>query len=388
MITRQQELAQLCRELRAAGRFAFDTEFIRDDTYEAALCLVQVAAGPQVLLIDPTADLDLAPFWELVCDPALLTIVHAGKEDFELCLRATGQPPRNVFDVQIAAGFVEPGYPLSLARLASLLLKRRLAKAQTRTDWLRRPLTPDQVRYAVEDVQFLPLMQETLAARLESLGRSAWAAEEFRRFEDPEFYRPPVRDRLVRLRGASRLDGLGLLVLERLVEWRDRWARQRNRPPRALMRDDVLVEIAARRCSKASDLEVLRGFNQARNRRLVEELLDVIRQAAATPRDRWPQPIEIREDPPMYKAALDVLSAYLRAVCHAASLSNDLVGSSQRLRELLDYALGLADQRPTLLTGWREQFIGRELLELLRGRRALRLIGAPENLHLEITRVP
>lgn len=386
MIADQKALERFCRRLRQAGRFAFDTEFIRDDTYHAALCLVQVALGDEVVLIDPTADLDVAPFWALVTDPAVQTIVHAGKEDFEVCLRMTGQPPRNVFDVQVAAGFVGCGYPLSLVRLVQIVLKKRIIKGQTLTDWLRRPLTPEQVQYAIEDVRHLTEIHAALAQQLAERGRETWAAEELRRFEDPITYRPPTQDRLLRLKGARRLDGRSLAVLERLADWRDAWAQKRNRPARALMRDDVLVEIARRRISKASDLEVLRGFSQHRNRRVIEELLAVIAEAAATPPHLWPQPAEQREDSPMFKAALDVLSAYLRAVCHEEGVSNDLVGGVSRLRELLDFATGEREERPVLLTGWRETFIGRRLLELLEGRCALRLTGLPKEIHLEVTR--
>jgi len=137
LVTKQERLESLCRRWRRAGRFAFDTEFIRDDTDTATLCLVQVTLDSDVVLIDPTGKLEVAPFWELVTDKAVQTIVHAGKEDFEVCLRATGQPPRNVFDVQIAAGFVGLGYPLSLARRVNQALHQRIAKGQTLTDWLR-----------------------------------------------------------------------------------------------------------------------------------------------------------------------------------------------------------------------------------------------------------
>ena len=127
-VTDQVRLETLCRRWRLAGRFAFDTEFIRDDTYDANLCLIQVSLNGEVVLLDPTAELDLGPFWKLVTDKTVQTIVHAGKEDFEVCLRATGKPPRNIFDVQIAAGFVGFGYPLSLSRLVSVALHRRITK--------------------------------------------------------------------------------------------------------------------------------------------------------------------------------------------------------------------------------------------------------------------
>jgi len=384
IVADQKTLEACCRQWRAAGYFAFDTEFIRDETYEAILGVIQVATGGEVVLVDPTARIDVGVFWELVTDEAVTCVVHAGKEDFEVCLHATGKPPRNVFDVQIAAGLAGYGYPLSLVRLVDQVLGKRITKGQTLTDWLRRPLTDQQIRYAVEDVVHLPAVYEKLSAKLQESGRSGWASEEFERYEDPTIYKPPVEERLFKLKGTKRLDGLGLAVLERLIEWREQWAQRRNRPMRALMRDDVLVEIAHRRPRRTTDLEVLRGFPQSRNRKVLRELLDLIEQAGAIPPEQRPQPYRPRQDTPMMKATLDVLSAVARAICHEEQLSHDLLGGTNRLRELLDYELGRLGERPPLLCGWREHFIGRRLVDLLEGRSELHLSGWPDNPRLDV----
>jgi len=383
-VTDQPRLDEFCRECRACGRFVFDTEFIRDDTYDAILCLLQVATAGGIRIIDPTEGLDLRPFWELVCDPKITTIVHAGKEDFEVCLRQSGSPPRNVFDVQIAAGFAGHGYPLSLSRLVSAILHRRIAKGQTLTDWARRPLTDDQLRYAVEDVAYLWEIHDRLSDALRKSNRCEWATEEFRRFEDPEFYKPPPQDRLFKLKGARRLDGRGLAVLEKLIAWRDRWAEQRNRPVRALIRDDVLVDIAKRRPTKPAQLEVLRGFPQARNPKIVREVLDTIQTGLAVPNEDRPTPHQPREDTPMTKATLDVLSAYARAVCHEENVDHDLVGSTRRLRELMDFLSKRQAEQPQLLSGWRETFIGKRLVDLLEGKTELHLSGWPAEPRLNV----
>jgi len=384
IVTEQAALEAHCRAWRAAGGFAFDTEFIRDETYEAALCLVQVAVGDHVALLDPTTGLDLHPFWDLVSDERVATIVHSGKEDFEVCLRATGRPPRNVFDVQIAGGFLGYGYPLSLVRLVADVLGHHISKAQTLTDWSRRPLADAQLRYAVEDVAHLPALHAKLSAELARAGRTEWAAEEFRRLEDPELYQPPARDRLYRLKGTKRLDRLGLAILERLIEWRDRWAAERNRPLRALIRDDVLVEIARRRPKRAADLEILRGFPQARNPKIVRELLAEIERVRNTPAEQWPQSQPDHDELPLTKVMLDILSGVTRAICHEQKLSHELVGTAQRLRELLEYRAGRSSEPPALLCGWRAEFIGRHLVALLDGRSELHVSGWPGNPRLEV----
>ncbi len=383
-VTEQRRLNALCRRWRQAGRCAFDTEFIRDDTFEATLCLVQATTDGEIALIDPTAGLDLAPFWSLVTDPDVLTIVHAGKEDFEVCLTHTGKPPRNVFDVQIAAGFVGLGYPLSLARLVHAALGRRIAKGQTLTDWLRRPLTDEQLHYAAEDVAHLPELHRVLSGRLRDNGRAAWAAEEFAAYEQPTLYRKPIEQRLYKVKGSKRLDGLGLLVLERLIEWREQWARARNRPIRSMMRDDVLLSIAKRRPTQPRELEILRGFPHTRKSRVTQQVLEVVREALRIPPEQWPKPHEVREAGPMQKATLSILAGFVRAVCHEEQLAHDLVGSTQRLTELLDYLQGRSPAPPALLRGWREAFIGRRLVALLEGRAALRLVGWPDRLRLDV----
>lgn len=388
IVTDRKTLEGYCRAWREAGCFAFDTEFIRDETYDAALCLIQVSTDGAAVLVDPTADLDTGVFWELVTDEKVVTVVHAGKEDFEVCLRMTGKLPRKVFDVQIAAGLVGHGYPLSLLRLVEHMLHHRITKAQTLTDWLRRPLTPEQLHYAVEDVIHLPKIYRRLREEIEQAGRTAWAEEEFKCFEDAEFYKAPAEDRALKLRGSARLDGLGLLVLERLVQWRDQWAQSRNRPIRALMRDDVLVEIARRRPQAARDLEVMRGFPQARNKKVVQELIDTIAAVAKTPESQWPKPITRREDDPITKVLLDLLAAVTQSICHEEHVSWQLVGCPGRLRDLLDYRAGRLAERPALLCGWREEFIGRRLIELLEGRSKIHLSGWPKNPRLNVMSQP
>lgn len=381
----QPELEAVCEQWRDQGWIAFDTEFIRDDTYDALLCLVQVADGRRVTLVDPLEDgLDLAPFWSLVHDPKIRTIVHAGKEDFDVCYRKTGRTPRNVLDVQIAAGFLGGPYPLSLSRLVQAVLHRRIAKAQTLTDWSRRPLTDDQFRYAVEDVLYLPRVRDKLQKQLETRGRLAWADEECRQYEESAHYQPAIEDRVFKIKGSKRLDARGLAALGLLVKWRDRWAAEKNRPTRALVRDDILVEIARVRPTAASELEVLRGFPQAKNPRVVAEVIRLITEANALPANELPQPHVPRDDSPMFKAAMDLVSACIRAHCHDEDVSHELVATSARVRELMDFLTDKSLPEPVLLRGWRREFIGARLVDLLEGRSELHLTGWPDEVHLRV----
>jgi ribonuclease D len=384
IISTQSELDAACAAWRQAGTFAFDTEFIRDETFDAILCLIQVADADGVTLVDTMQPMDLAGFWSLVSDPALEKVVHAGKEDFELCLRATGETPHNVFDVQIACGFVGLGYPLSLARVVSGLLNKTLHKGQTMTDWARRPLTPEQLEYAVEDVRHLLAAHAKLRGRLEKYKRLEWAREEFVRFEDREHYRPPIEDRLSRVSGSGKLDALGLAILQRLMEWREKWAMEKNRPVRALVRDDILVEIARRKPTRAGDIEVLRGFPGARSPTIVRIILDLVAEARKSPPASWPEPERHRELSAVERAVQDMMVALTRWYCYENDVAYELTATTPRLRELLDHLSGEAQETPQLLTGWRAEFIGRRIEGVLRGRSEIHIGSWPKTPRIDV----
>jgi ribonuclease D len=182
LITTDEALDELLTHVRASGVMAFDTEFVSEDTFEPVLCLVQVATRERLANIDPLAFRDLSQFWDVVLDPAVQVVMHAAGEDLRICRLRTGRVPARVFDVQIAAGLVGFGYPLSLSNLAHQTVGATLFGGETRTDWRRRPLSPGQLRYAVDDVRYLLPMADLIAEQLRAMSRDAWAEEEFRDF--------------------------------------------------------------------------------------------------------------------------------------------------------------------------------------------------------------
>src|SRR5260370_17387081 len=181
IVTRLDDLAACCDYLAACRQFGFDTEFVGEDTYHPRLCLIQVATAGQLILIDPLTAGPLDGFWKLLVDPAIQVVVHAGREEVRLCHLWTGNTPGNLFDLQIAAGLTGLAYPLGHGMLVSQLLGVQLAKAETLTEWRDRPLTPQQIRYAFDDVRYLLPAWQRLAGRLEELNRTEWAREEFAR---------------------------------------------------------------------------------------------------------------------------------------------------------------------------------------------------------------
>src|SRR3954462_8906644 len=179
LLTEPSELEALVPERRREGRFAFDTEFVSEETFEPVLCLIQVATRDRLAVIDPLAIRDLSPFWDVVIDPAIEVVMHAASEDLRICRFKTGTVPRRVFDVQIAAGLVGFGYPLSLVNLIGQALRITVSGGETRTDWRRRPLTAAQLRYALDDVRYLLDLADLLSVQLAEWGRTSWAESEF-----------------------------------------------------------------------------------------------------------------------------------------------------------------------------------------------------------------
>jgi ribonuclease D len=375
LITTPDALDELIGHLRDARRFAFDTEFVSEETFEPVLCLVQVATMERMALIDPLAFKNVQPFWDAVNDPNIEVVMHASGEDMRICQIQSGRLPSRIVDVQIASGLVGYGYPISLGNLVRQELGISLPGGETRTDWRRRPLSPAQLRYALDDVAHLLTLADKLGNRLKQWGRLEWGEGEYRErlrdimaLDDGERWR--------KLPGLHHLSRRGLEVARRLAEWRKADAQKTNQPLRRLMRDDLLVAIAKRQPSSRRDLEALREFNRPHLLAKAHEILNVVATAAAVPADQLPEHRERGEEGPGLSMVVSLLAATLNQSCAQAKIATSLVGTNADLKQLVSwYADGCPEQqRPELVRGWREELCGKTLLDVLSGRRALRVV--------------
>ena len=375
LIATPAQLQELVRHIREVGQFGFDTEFVSEDTFEPVLCLVQVATRDRLAVIDPQSVHDLSPFWDLVLDPTLEVVMHAAGEDMRICLLRTGSLPHRLFDVQIAAGLVGYSYPLSLVNLVGQVLKISLPGSETRTDWRRRPLTSAQLRYALDDVRHLLELADHLKSELAELGRTAWAEEEFADFLDAIVNRAD-EDRWRRLPGLHQFNRRGLEMVRQLAEWRENEARRQNRPMRQVMRDDLLVAIARRQPASRRDLEALRDFNRPGLLQKSQAILGVLEQARAVPAESLPEPSFRPDDSPGASTVANLLAAALAQLCARQKVSASLAANVSDLKHLIRWYLeGRSDRdRPTLLQGWRDEFCGELLLEVLEGKRTFRVV--------------
>lgn len=368
-------LQELVEHIKAEGRFGFDTEFVSEDTFEPVLCLIQVATSSRLAAVDPQAVGDLGAFWALVHDPAIDVVMHAAGEDMRICLMRTGALPRRIFDVQIAAGLVGYSYPLSLVNLVGQALRVSLAGSETRTDWRRRPLTPAQVRYALDDVRYLLELEDRLGAELARLGRTDWAEAEFAAFLTSIGDRADEQ-RWRRLPGLHQLNRRGLEAARKLSEWRESEARRQNRPMRQVMRDDLLVAIAKRQPTSRRDLEALRDFNRPNLISRSNDVLAAIEAARATPDDDLPQLAPRHDDAPGAATVANLLAAALAQCCLENRVAGSMVAHTADLKHLIRWRQeGRPESnRPALIEGWRGDLCGNLLLDVLDGRRALRVV--------------
>ncbi len=370
------QLVEFCEQVADAKFLGFDTEFVSEDTYRPQLCLIQVAADDRLAIIDPLQVRDVNPFWELLAKSGHETIVHAGREEFRFCLEAIGRRPTNWFDVQIAAGFVGLEYPAAYSTLIAKLVGKNLPKGETRTDWRRRPLTDKQLEYALQDVIYLKPIRDKLALRLDELKRRTWLADELEswlnQIEDAE-----NTEQWRRVAGSAGLSSRKLAIVRELWRWRNAEALSRNYPPKRILRDDLMVEIARRQTADVQRIHTLRGMEHRHLQRHLSIIAECVQRAMELPDSECPGPERRGESAqPALTLLGQFLSTALGCICRTAELAPGLVGTVQDVRDLVAYRLGLIkaqESPPRLAQGWRAEVVGREIERLLAGNLVLRV---------------
>jgi len=379
-------LHTLMGDARAAGRIALDTEFMGEGRYRTLLCLIQLAvsdgsenpahpnpAHPErIELVDPLAeDLDGSPLAAVLADPQVQVVVHAGRQDIALLRRRLNTEVCNVLDTQVAAGFAGMGAQSSYDSLLTEILGLRVAKTASFTRWDARPLSPEQLAYAREDVAHLLELAGELERRLAALGRLEWAREECRSLERASDERDPesVFARLPRIRGLS---ASSQTIARELVAWRERTAAAADRPAQRILSDAALVELAKRKPVSTRELEQIRGVNAGSPRRRTSGLLEAVRRG----RERPTEPLSPDRRPPSPEPGdaplIALAEALVRSRAREADLAYELLAVRADLQAIV--AAGRVDGEEAdvrTLRGWRRELVGAELLELLDGRISL-----------------
>ncbi len=377
-IISDQQLRDFCEIIRPAPIVAYDTEFVSEDSYQPELCLIQLAAGGRLAIVDPLEIEDLSPLWELLVSPGRETLVHAGREEFRFIYKATGQRPAEWFDVQIAAGLIGLEYPASYGTLSSKLLGRTLSKDETRTDWRRRPLSARQLEYALQDVADLEQIRAALHRRLGELGRVDWLKAELADWQS-DLVEYETGERWQRTAGIAGLSLRSLAIVRELWLWRDEEAERRDVPTRRVLRDDLLVELAKRQTADPKRIRAVRGMERGDLQRYMPKIAQCVEKAMALKDNELPR-LPKKSSRPQLNLLGQFLSTALGSICRSAEVAPSLAGTAQDVRDLIAYRLKLGGfapgEVPLLARGWRAEVVGQVIDHLLAGDVSIR-IGDP-----------
>jgi ribonuclease D len=356
-VTTPPALAELCARLGAEARIGLDTEFLRERTYHAQLCLVQLSSPGDAACVDPLALAELAPLAALLAAPRTVKVMHASRQDLEVLFPVAGMT-RPLFDTQIAAALTGLPAQVGYAQLVRRLLKRELPKSHTRTDWSRRPLSAEQIEYALDDVRYLLPLAVELEAQLAALGRLGWLAEELAALEEARSFTTDPDDAWLRLRGLRGLDPGRVRLARALAAWRERRALEHNRPRGWILDDAALRELVLRVPRTVQGLAAMSELPAGLVRHRGAELLACV-EAAAVPDPAPPVPGRPQPDP-QRSALIRKLGAISQAVAAELGLVPEVLATRRDLEQLAE---GRRDG--ALLRGWRRGVVGERLLAAL-----------------------
>jgi ribonuclease D len=383
-ITTTAELAAFCDKIKGQPFVAVDTEFMRETTYWPMLCLILAAAPTAEATIDPMAeDLDLEPFLEILRDEKILKVFHAARQDVEIFNNLQAMP-KPLFDTQVAGMAAGFGEQIAYDALVRQMLKIELDKSSRFTDWARRPLTDNQLTYALADVTHLAKLYPMLRERLEKEGRLGWVTDEMADLTDPANYDVEPDNAWKRLR-PRRHTAKYLAVYRAVAAWRERTAQLRDQPRGRILKDEAIDEIATQSPTDADGLDRLRsvpkGFSGSR---FGPDLVAAIREALRDPEAYAPVIEKVRQQAsPAAGAVVELLKVLLKARAEESGVASKLIATVSDLEQIAN------DDEADVgaLKGWRREAFGEDALKLKRGELALVLDGARVRV-VEVRRAP
>jgi len=374
LLSSDAELAALCDRLRTAGAFGIDTEFIGETSYAPILCLIQISIDADVELVDPLAITDLSPLLDLISDPAIVKICHAGEQDLAILAQRSGSRPANVIDTQILAGLIGLGYPLSYAKLVEYFCAVSLAKAHTYSAWDRRPLTHAQHEYAIDDVKYLSAIYTAISERLDVLNRRPWATAACEERCDVAARPPDPQLSYLKIKAPRSLTPLQLAVLRELCAWREQLAYEHDLPARTMLPDNVLRDIAKQLPTRAAQLQNIKEFPQRELASYAEFIVSLVARLKNQPASTYPPAAEEMDESPDARVFGETAWALAQTICLSSHVSTALVVSQT---DVLELAQQLRAGKPIaghkLSEGWRWECLGKKLVECLTAEQPITL---------------
>ena len=363
-------LQQFCQQIAGSPWLALDTEFQRERTYYPIFCLIQVTNGEHTACIDALALESLEPLFERIYDRSTIKVLHSGRQDMEIFYHLRGAIPAPLFDTQLAAPLLGYSEQIGYAALVSEMVGVTLDKAHTRTDWTQRPLTPEQLRYAADDVIYLGQIYQQILQQLESRGRLDWLEPDFQALANLHSYENHPEQAWRRIRAAKSLNGKRLSIVQAVAEWREQVAQSEDRPRGWILKDDAIIDLARLQPKNSHAMKQIRGIAERTARRHGDKLCELIGQALQRSPSRGitPSTRAVRKTV-QQEAMLDALQAIVRLRAAKESLNPAVLASKKELEGLI---LGTSESR--LEQGWRSQMVGEELHAMLNGEQSLRVV--------------
>ena len=368
-IANQEDLEAFANRAMRSSVLAIDTEFLREKTYYAKLCLLQLATDDETAIVDPFEVEDLRVLAPLLENESAVKLFHAGGQDLEILLREVGALPRPLFDTQVAAALLGHTQQIGYAALVHAECGVTLKKIDSFTDWSRRPLSESQLEYAADDVAYLPRMYERMRAQLVELGRLAWLDRDFEDLADPKRYATNERERYRRLKRVSQLSRRQLAAAREVAAWRELEAQRRDVPRKWVVTDEQIVEACKREARTIDELFMVRGMSDRLSTKDARCVVALMSSALDAPPDAWPEPDRCGKNEPNVDAELDLMCALVRLRAKQNGVAFPTLASHDDLaRVARGYREGV-----DVLRGWRRSLVGEELLRLLEGKIALSL---------------
>ena len=349
-IANQENLVAFAERALRSSVLAIDTEFLREKTYYAKLCLIQLATDDETAIVDPFAVDDLGVLAPVLLDEGVTKLFHAGSQDLEILLREVGVLPKPIFDTQVAAALLGHTQQIGYAALVHAECGVTLKKIDSFTDWSRRPLSESQLEYAADDVVYLPRMYARMRAALEEKGRLTWLAHDFEEMSDPAKYAVNERERFRRLKRVSQLSRRQLSAAREVAAWRELEAQRRDVPRKWVITDEQIVEACKREARTIDELFMVRGMRERLSTRDARAVVALMSSALEAPPDAWPELDRCGRSEPNVDAQLDLMAAIVRLRAKESGVAFPTLASHDDLARV---ARGYRED-VDLLRGWRQ----------------------------------
>ena len=370
-ISNQEEFEAFIDRARSSSVLAIDTEFLREKTYYAKLCLLQMATDTEVVIVDPFSVKNIKCLSVLFDNDSIVKLFHAGGQDLEILYREVGVLPKPIFDTQVAAALLGHTLQIGYAALVHSVCGVALKKTDSFTDWSQRPLSDSQITYAADDVIYLPEMYASMRSRLEEKGRLAWLDNDFAELTDPSNYQEDPRLRYKRLKRVASLSRRQLSAARELAAWRELEARRRNIPRKWVLTDEQIVEACKRDARSIDELFMVRGMKDRLSTRDARMVVKLICTGMDLPAEEWPEYDRSTKNEPNVDAELDLMTSLVRLRAKENDIAMQTLASHN---DLCNLARGHYDD-VDVMRGWRRAIVGEELQDLLDGKIRLSLMG-------------